>query len=354
MYRSDDSVNPPEEIVTLNDVETGLRGLIVLDSTRLGPSAGGCRLWQYASAEEAARDALRLARGMTYKNALADLPLGGGKAVIQAPSGTFDRTVLFQAFGRAVEQLGGRYVTAEDVGTSVGDMTVVARTTRHVAGLAAKPDMPGGDPSPWTAQGVFNAMEVAVRTRLGASLDAVTVGVQGLGNVGYALCRLLHDAGAKLMVAELRSDVAARAAVEFGAQISTSRNLLDARIDVLAPCALGGVIDLVAAETLRAKVVCGAANNQLLSDNMGRRLADRGILYAPDYLVNAGGIINVAAEYLGWESSEVSARVGAIGNRFAHVLALAERDGLLPLQAADAMARARIDTRKDADVLQAA
>ena len=354
MYRSDDSLNPPEEIVTLNDVETGLRGLIVLDSTRLGPSAGGCRLWQYASAEEAARDALRLARGMTYKNALADLPLGGGKAVIHAPSGAFDRTALLQAFGRAVEQLGGRYVTAEDVGTSVADMTVVAQKTRHVAGLAAKPDMPGGDPSPWTAQGVFNAMEVAVRTRLGASLDAVTVGVQGLGNVGYALCRLLHDAGAKLMVAELRSDVAARAAVAFGAQISTSRNLLDARIDVFAPCALGGVIDLVAAETLRAKVVCGAANNQLLSDNMGRRLADRGILYTPDYLVNAGGIINVAAEYLGWDSSEVSARVGAIGNRLAHVLALAERDGLLSLQAADAMARARIDTRKDADVLQAA
>lgn len=354
MYRSDDSLNPPEEIVSLNDADVGLQGVIVLDSTRLGPAAGGCRLWQYASAEEAARDALRLARGMTYKNALADLPLGGGKAVIQLPSGPFDRAALFQAFGRAVAQLDGRYVTAEDVGTSVGDMTSVAQATRHVAGLAAKPDMPGGDPSPWTAQGVFNAMEVAVRVRLGASLDAVTVGVQGLGNVGFALCRLLHNAGAKLVVAELRSDVAARAAVEFGAQISTSRNLFDARIDVFAPCALGGVIDLVAAETLRAKIVCGAANNQLLSDNIGRRLADRGVLYAPDYLVNAGGIINVAAEYLGWKRGEVDARIEAIGNRLAHVLAVAEQEDLLPLQAADAMARQRIDMRKDANVLQAA
>lgn len=350
---SDNTPLPPEEVLTLDDPDSGLRGVIVLHSTSLGPAAGGCRFWRYASHEDAARDALRLAEGMTFKNALADLPLGGGKAVIHHPAGEFDRAALFRAFGRAVAQLDGRYVTAEDVGTSVEDMARVAETTRHVAGLATKPGRPGGDPSPWTALGVFKAMEVAVRARLGTTLDAVTVGVQGLGHVGYALCELLHEAGARLLVAEPRSEVAARAAVRFGAQVTSSAALLQAKIDVFAPCALGGVIDFAAVQNLRAKVICGAANNQLYSDNLASRLADRDILYAPDYLVNAGGIINVAAEYLRWRNDEVEVRVGRIGERLEEVLLLAEARGVTPLDAASVIARARIEARAKPNVLAA-
>ncbi|SNS86528.1 leucine dehydrogenase [Sphingomonas laterariae] len=333
---------PPEEIVTLDDPETGLRGVIVLDSTRLGAAAGGCRLWRYPSQEDATADALRLARGMTYKNALAGLPFGGGKAVIREPAGPFDRVALFAAFGRAVERLGGRYVTAEDAGTSVADMTEVARHTRHVAGIAAQPGRPGGDPSPWTALGVFRAMEVAVARRLGTTLAGLTVGVQGLGHVGFALCEHLHQAGAKLVVAEPRSHVAARAAAQFGAQVMTSSALAEARMDVFAPCALGGVLDFGVVRNLRATVVCGAANNQLFGELQGRHLADRGILYAPDYLVNAGGIINVAAEYLGWDEGEVRQRVDQIGARLGEILDLADQRGLTPDEAADLVAQSRI------------
>ena len=333
---------PPEEVVRLDDPASGLRGLIVLHSTSLGPAAGGCRVWRYAADADASKDALRLAEGMSYKNALADLPFGGGKAVICEPEGSYDRSALFAAFGRAVASLEGRYVTAEDVGTSVEDMLCVAAQTRHVAGLPAKPGAPGGDPSPWTALGVFRAMQVAVRRRLGADLGDVTVAVQGLGHVGYALCELLHDAGARLLLAEPRSAVAARAANAFGAELMTTSALLDARADVFAPCALGAVLDPMAVSRLRASVICGAANNQLATPSQGNELHDRGILYAPDYLVNAGGIINVAAEYLGWSEAEARQRVERIGTRLSQVLDLAEKDGVPPHQAADTLARSII------------
>ncbi len=333
---------PPEEIVRLDDPESGLRGVIVLHSTKLGPAAGGCRLWRYESPQEASLDALRLAEGMSYKNALAGLPLGGGKAVICEPNGEFDRAAWFRAFGRAVAALGGRYVTAEDVGTSVKDMQHIAQTTRYVSGLPARPGAPGGDPSPWTALGVLRAMETAVNRRLGSDLRDVTVAVQGLGHVGFALCELLHEAGARLVVAEPRSIVAAKAAVLFGAQIMKSSMLLEANVDVFAPCALGGVLDRQAVQRLRAKVVCGAANNQLASPEQGAELAGRGILYAPDYLVNAGGIINVAAEYLDWSKEEARDRVEQIATRLTEVLDLAERNGMAPNEAADMLARSII------------
>ncbi|MEG3091959.1 Glu/Leu/Phe/Val family dehydrogenase [Sphingomonas sp. PB1R3] len=333
---------PPEEVVTFHDEDSGASGVIVLHSTTLGPAAGGCRLWHYADDRAATVDALRLAEGMALKNALADLPFGGGKAVIRAPQRPFDRAALFRAFGRQVAELKGRYVTAEDVGTSVADMAEVATRTRHVAGLPVSGQKPGGDPSPWTALGVVQAMRVAVRQRLGAELSDVTVGVQGLGHVGYALCELLHEQGAKLVVAEPRSEVAARAADRFGAMVMSSRALLSARVDVLAPCALGGVLEAETVEQLRAKVVCGAANNQLASEDVAARLAERDVLYAPDFLANAGGIINVAGEYLGWRSPEVRRRVLAIGNKMAAVLTLAERNGITPDEAARALALERI------------
>lgn len=344
---------PPEEVVPFRDAETGASGVIVLHSRALGPAAGGCRLWRYTSDQDAVVDALRLAEGMALKNALAELPFGGGKAVLRSPERPHDRAALFRAFGRAVRDLKGRYVTAEDVGTSVEDMEVVASQTRHVAGLPMRDGRPGGDPSPWTALGVANAMRVAVRHRLDADLSEVTVAVQGLGHVGFALCELLHDMGAKLIVAEPRSEVAARAADRFGAMVMSSKALFSARADVFAPCALGGVLDMETVAQLRAPVVCGAANNQLASDDMAVRLAERDVLYAPDFLVNAGGIINVAGEYLGWNASEVRQRVTNVGQRLKSTLALATREGMTPHDAARTIAMNRMTQARRVEAVAA-
>ena len=220
--------------------------MLRLHSTRLGPAAGGCRFWRYHTRSAMAQDALRLAEGMAYKNAMADLPLGGGKSVINAPASFFDRKRLFEAFGRKIEELGGQYVTAEDVGTSVADMEVVRSQTPHVAGLTQQAGKPGGDPSPWTALGVFQAMQTAVRHKHGTGLKGMTVAVQGLGHVGSALCELLHAAGARLLVAERRADVAASIACRYGAEVTSSAAILAAECDVFAPCALGAVLTMLA------------------------------------------------------------------------------------------------------------
>jgi leucine dehydrogenase len=330
----------PEEVVSFKDDQTGVSGAIVIHSTALGPAAGGCRLWRYHLNDSAVRDALRLAGAMTLKNALAELPLGGGKIVLSEPVGSYDRQALFRAVGRAVNALQGRYVTAEDVGTSVDDMAIVAEETRYVAGLSAIDGHPGGDPSPWTALGVFEAMSVAVRHHLDVDIGDVTVAVQGLGHVGFALCELLHAAGAKLLVAEPRHHIAQAAVLRFGAHVLGSVALANA--DVFAPCAMGGAVDHALARNLRARVVCGAANNQLAGDEQARQLAARGILYAPDFLVNAGGIVNVCGEYLKWTEADVRARVHQIGPRLAAVLRKAETDGILPHQAAKSLANQRI------------
>lgn len=331
-----------EEVLMLKDAEAGLDGVIAVHSTVLGPGAGGCRFWHYADGAAAFADAVRLAEGMSYKNALAGLPLGGAKAVLRRPAGSFDRAALFRAFGRAVARLEGRYVTAEDVGTDVADMELVAGETRHVAGLAQRQGRPGGDPSPHTARGVFVAMEHAARRQLGRELHDCTVAIQGVGHVGAALAHLLHAAGARLVVADVDSQRVARVAVETGAEVASSAQLLAARVDILAPCALGGVFHADSVDAVRARVICGAANNQLATPADGARLARRGILYAPDYVVNAGGIINVAGEYLGWTPEDVAARVEATGARLAAVLDHAEAEGLAPHAAADALARAAI------------
>ncbi len=333
---------PPESVHVLRDPASGLDGVIVLHSTRRGPAAGGCRLWRYADSAQATRDAMRLAEGMAYKNALADLPLGGGKAVLNLPEGSFDRRRLFNAFGREVARLNGAYVTAEDVGTTVADMQAVRETCRHVAGLAVVAGRPGGGPSPWTALGVFLAMREAARRKFGADLKGMTVAVQGLGSVGSHLCRLLHEAGATLVVAEPRSAVAAAVACRTGATVVGLDAIVDARCEIFAPCALGAVIDARAAARLRARIVCGAANNVLATEEDGDVLADRGVLYAPDYVVNAGGIVNVAAEYLGWSVEEAERRVRETDQRLAAVLDFAARNGLAPHRAADALARERI------------
>lgn len=329
---------PPERSVRLDDPESGLQGFIVIHSTKLGPAAGGCRFWHYGSHAEASYDAVRLATGMSLKNALAGLPLGGGKAVIMRPGKAFDRRALFSAFGRAVAGLGGHYVTAEDVGTGLDDMACVAERTSHVAGLPQRPNLPGGDPSPWTAYGVFQAMRVAVRRQLGRDMSEVSVAVQGIGNVGMELCRLLHGAGARLVISEPRSEVAARASTLYNAEVVLSDAIISAPVDVFAPCALGGILTLDMLPRMKARVVCGAANNQLATAEVGDRLADFGVLYAPDYLVNAGGIINVAAEYLNWTLDDVSQKIDAIPERLNQVLTLAEDQGIGSHRAADTRA----------------
>lgn len=332
----------PQHVHKLDDPATGLSGLIVIHSTRLGPAAGGCRFRAYAHPAALATDALRLAEGMSYKNALAGLPLGGGKAVIDMPRGAYDRTALFEAFGRAVAELRGAYVTAEDVGTTTDDMLAVRNTTSHVAGLPASGTAPGGDPSPWTAMGVFLSIEEMLERRLGRPLERATIAVQGLGAVGFALCRQLADAGARLIVSEPRGEVIERARIAFGNQLRVTDDIVGARADVFAPCALGAILDQDSIARLKAKIVCGAANNQLATPEDGERLADKGVLYAPDYVVNAGGIINVAAEHLGWEANAVSERTWAIPNRLGQVLDLAARWGMTPGRAADHLARQRI------------
>jgi leucine dehydrogenase len=334
---------PPASVQLVSDEASGLDAVIVIHSAKLGPAAGGCRLWAYEHRSAMADDACRLAEGMSYKNALAGLPLGGGKAVIRKPQGDFDRRALFQAFGRAVETMKGAYVTAEDVGTRTGDMAIVRKETKHVAGLpVGHPDRVGGDPSPWTARGVFLSMQLAAQRRLGRSLADCTVAIQGVGHVGAALATMLHKAGARLIVSDVDATAAARTAVKTGATVVGVGKILSARADIFAPCALGGVIRHDTVGKVRAKVVCGAANNQLAEAADGDRLADQGILYAPDYVVNAGGIINVAAEYLEWSQAEAAARIEATAGRLARVLDYAAAEDIAPHAAADRLARATI------------
>ena len=288
-----------EQVVFGHDRPSGLRAIVAIHSTALGPAAGGCRMWPYPSSDEALTDALRLSRGMSYKNAMAELGLGGGKAVILGDARTAKTPGLLQAFGRLVESLGGRYITAEDVGTTTGDMQQVAAATGFVSGLARGTGEVGGDPGPQTALGVFFGIQAAVRFQLGRSLEGLTVAVQGLGGVGHPLCRLLAADGARLKVADARRERAEQVREELGATVVGTETIFDEDADVFAPCALGAVLHEHTIARLRARVVAGAANNQLAAAADGDALLKAGILYAPDYVINAGGIINVAHEYRG-------------------------------------------------------
>jgi leucine dehydrogenase len=336
--RQNASFDAHERVEVFTDEAVGLAAIIALHSTALGPAMGGCRAATYISEGAALTDALRLSRGMTYKNAMAGLPAGGGKAVLyRLPADSAARTRALEAFGAGVERLGGQYVTAEDVGTSVCDMRAIARATRYVAGLPARDGRAGGDPSPWTALGVFEAMKVAA----GRPLKGARVAVQGLGSVGYRLCEHLHAEGARLVVADVVRERAERARRAFGAEIHPAASIHRAAADVFSPNALGAVLNVDTVEDLQAPIVCGGANNQLGRTDDGHRLAVRGVVYAPDYVVNAGGIISVVAEYQGEPLDRVKERVLAIGERLAEILVQARAEGRLPLEVADAIARAR-------------
>lgn len=313
----DSGFDAHERVVFCHDAKTGLKAIIAIHSTALGPAAGGTRLWSYASDEEALHDVLRLAQGMSYKNAMAGLRFGGGKGVlIKTPD--FDGTdALYERYGEFIEQLNGEYVTAEDVGMSVEIMEKVARKTKYVAGLSQKEGQAGGDPSPKTSFGIFKGIEAAVKFKLAKEkMDGLTVAVQGVGHVGYYLCKFLHEAGAKLVVADIDENRVKRIADEFGGRGVPLNDILSQEVDVVAPCALGAIINEKSIPNLQTRIIAGGANNQLETLEDGQRLHDASILYAPDYVINGGGIINVASEYYGDASDEkVWEMVAAIGPR---------------------------------------
>ena len=328
-----------EAVHFVHDAATGLRAIIAVHSTHRGPAAGGCRWWHYADDAAALTDALRLSRGMSYKNAMAGLPMGGGKGVVFKDGPKTE--ALLEAFGAAIETLGGRYVTAEDVGMTDADMTVIARRTRHVSGLPVAGGAAGGNPGPSTAQGVFVGMRAAVRHALGRDdFTGVHVAIQGLGSVGGGVAERLKAAGAELTVADVDDARAVAMAQALGARHVGVDAIMTIAADVFSPNALGAILDERSIAALDVKVVAGAANNQLATPADGARLTARGILYAPDYVINAGGIINVVAEYLGaGDAAEVAGRIAAIEPRLAAIFTRADATGQTTDAVADAEAR---------------
>jgi leucine dehydrogenase len=328
-----------EQLVMCHDPAAGYRGIIAIHSTVLGPALGGTRFWKYGTDEEAIVDALRLARGMTYKNAVAGLNLGGGKSVIIGDNKTTDRELIFRAHGRFVESLGGRYITAEDVGTSTADMDYVHMETDYVSGLAGR----SGDPSPVTAHGVFRAIQASAKERWGSDdISGRTITIQGCGHVGYYLAKELHEAGAKLTVTDIDTERVKRVVTEFGARAVGTEEIYASPADIFAPCALGAIINDKTIPMLKVEVVAGAANNVLLEERHGDELEKRNILYAPDYVANAGGVINVYSELAGWTSARAFRKADEIYDTVLKVFAIAKSDKIPTYVAADRLAEQRI------------
>jgi leucine dehydrogenase len=335
-----------EQVVFCHDRSAGLKAIIAIHNTNRGPSLGGCRMWSYTSEEEALHDVLRLSRGMTYKSAMAHLDLGGGKAVIIGNARTDKTEALLRALGRYVDTLGGRYIIAEDAGTSVEDMRVIGQVTRHVVGIADKVTgeggMRSGDPSPATAYGVFIGLRAAVKHRLQRDdVDGLRVAVQGVGHVGYRVAKYLHEAGAQLWVSDIYDDQAERAGADLQATVVAPERIYDQDVDVFAPCALGAVINDDTLPRLRAKVIAGAANNQLAEDRHGEELMRREMLYAPDYVINAGGLIDVAHERIGYDRERMLRHIERIDDTLMEIFERAERQGLPTNVVADHIAEER-------------
>ncbi|MBM7060086.1 Glu/Leu/Phe/Val dehydrogenase [Pseudomonas sp. UL073] len=323
-----------EALHVAQDPETGLRAIIAIHSTKLGPALGGCRYIAYPDDISALRDAVRLAQGMSYKAALAGLEQGGGKAVIIRPPHVDNRGALFEAFGRFIESLKGQYVTAVDSGTSSADMDCIAQHTGHVTSTTS-----AGDPSPHTAMGVFAGIRATAQARLGSDdLEGLRVAIQGLGNVGFGLAEQLHAAGAELIVSDLDTGRMSLAQEQFGAQLVAPDALLSTPCDILAPCGLGGVLNADSVGQLHCAAVAGAANNQLASGEVADELEARGILYAPDYVINSGGLIYVALKHRGEELPRITAHLSQIGMRLTEVFAHAQADKRSPARVADRLA----------------
>ena len=325
----------------------GYRGIIAIHSTALGPAVGGTRLWNYECEKAASVDALRLSRAMSYKNALAGVPFGGGKAVIFKGGTGIDREQLFLAHGRFVQSLGGQFITAEDIGTRPSDMEYVRRETRWVAGL------PGGsgDPSPMTALGVFRAMEACAKHRWGSpNLANRTVAIQGCGSTGFHLAGKLHEAGAHLVVTDIDVAQLRRVVNEFQATPVAPDDIYASDADIFAPCAFGGVVNETTIPQLKAEIIVGSANNQLCSDADGDALAALGILYAPDCVANSGGIINGCRELLGWDSAKAQIKIDHIYDRILAILEMAAQEHLPPFRTAERMARRIIQAGRPSDL----
>ena len=330
-----------EALHFVTDAKSGLRAIIALHSTHLGPAAGGTRMWHYADDADALTDALRLSRGMSYKNAMAGLPLGGCKAVVLADANRTKTPEMLAAFGRAVDRLGGHYVTAEDVGMSVADMMAIREQTKFVAGLPVEGGEVGGDPGPHTSLGVFLGIKAAVRRALGKdSLAGLHIALQGAGSVAGGVARLAAAEGARLSIADVDAARAQKLADETNGAVVSTDSILGLDADVVSPCALGAILTEQSISALNAPIVAGGANNQLATRADGERIAARGILYAPDYVINAGGIINVSTEYVGdGDASLVGQRIEAIPGRLEEIWAQSAASGINPAEVADAMAQ---------------
>lgn len=327
-----------QRVVHFEEPESGLNALIAVHDTTLGPACGGCRIRPYATLEAALDDVTRLSRGMTYKNALGAIPFGGGKAVIIADPRTDKSEALLRAFGRAVDSLGGLYYTAEDSGVTEHDLAIVRKETKYAAGLAKAGH--GGNPSPFTARGVFRGIEAAGRFKLGRDdLAGLRVAILGAGAVGMALAEMLHDAGARLIVADVNDAAVSEAVHRFGADAVAPADCIAADVDVFAPCALGGAINAETIGRLKAPIVAGAANNQLAAPEMDAALKARGVLYAPDYVINAAGVISVGLEILErWNAADLTARIDRIGATLTAIFERSARENLPTGEIADAMA----------------
>lgn len=330
-----------EEVVFWYDKTTGLKAIIGIHDTTLGPALGGCRMWPYGSEEEAITDVLRLSRGMSYKNAAMGLDLGGGKAVIWGDSRHDKNEALLRAFGRLVQSLGGRYITAEDVGTNADDMAMVSRETKYVGGLKET----SGDPSPATALGVFEGMKAAAKMVWGVDdLKGRSVAIQGLGHVGSILAGMLHDAGASLYVTDIQSEEGKSRAAALDATWVEPDDIYDVTCDIFSPCALGAILNDETIPRLKCRVVAGSANNQLKEPRHGLDLMRRHIVYVPDYVINGGGVVNVADEFHrdGYHQERAYGRVRQIGRQVEEILQRAEREHVPTQNAADQLAEHRM------------
>lgn len=336
-----------EQLVFCQDKNSGLKAIIAIHDTTLGPALGGTRMWTYESEEAAIEDALRLAKGMTYKNAAAGLNLGGGKAVIIGNPKRDKSPEMFRAFGRYIQSLNGRYITAEDVGTTVDDMDLIHMETDFVTGTSQESGS-SGNPSPVTAYGVYKGMKAAAKEAFGSdSLRGKTVAVQGVGNVAFAMCEYLHKEGASLIVTDINRDAVQRAVNAFEAKAVDPDDIYDAICDIYAPCALGATINDRTIPKLKAKVIAGSANNQLKTEKHGDMIHEKGIVYAPDYVINSGGVINVADELNGYNQKRALKKVETIYDILQKVFEISRRDNIPTYVAADRMAEERIESLKN-------
>lgn len=347
MTFSHPSFDGHEQVLFCHDTATGLRAIIAVHNRNLGPALGGCRMYPYADDQAALRDVLRLSRGMSYKAAVTGLPLGGGKSVILGDPASDKSPALMRAMGRCIDSLGGRYIAAEDSGISVADVQAMAEETAHVSGVLARTGDDGrprdGDPSPFTARGVFAGIRAALAHRHGSpSLDGVTVALQGLGNVGRSLAAMLHADGARLVVSDPSEARLADARERFGAEVVALDAIVGARADLFAPCAMGAVLDDRSIPRLQASIVAGAANNQLEAPRHAAALEARGVLYAPDYVINAGGLIDVYHELHPVDAAAEMARIDAIGATLATIFDRAEAEGATTAEIADRLAEERM------------